>query len=243
MSNFFNFDRGATSNSRIWNYSDPNKDDYSLELIGTVVELSDPMATKFQSSEIDRWKDGNPKRNICITILTQDGQEKDWIFSPGSSRNPSQAMQACRNALMSAGINANSLEELGGMVIGIQTQAAPQGFKYGQGAPRPWVVQIGNAQKSQAYRGTKHIVDEVTEGKQQAPQQAQPVMQQQPQPMMQQPTQMQPMQQAQPVMQQAQPMQMQPQPMMQPMQMQPMQMQQQPQQGMPGAYADSDIPF
>lgn len=177
---FFSFDRGGSGAGNFWNYGNPEKDGYSPVLIGRLVELSDPPATKFNSSEVDRWDDGNPKRNIRMVILDGAGNEFIWDFNPGGKAKPSNAMQACANALAEANIKATGLEDMLGMVISISTQEPPQGFKYGSGAPRPWMVAIVDATKGE-HRGTKHIVDSATEGGQPQPQ-AQPQVQQQPVP-------------------------------------------------------------
>ena len=166
---FFSFDRGgANGDGNFWNYGNPEKDNYSPMLVGRLVELSDPCATKYMSQEIDRWDDGNPKRNIRMAILDGAGNEFLWDFNPGSKSKPSMAMLACANALVAAGIKAPGLEDMLGMVISIQTQEPPQGFKYGAGAPRPWQVQIMDANVGE-HRGTKHIPDPRTEGAQAAP--------------------------------------------------------------------------
>lgn len=162
---FFDFDRGSNNNGNFWNYGNPEKDGYSPMLMGRLVELSDPMATKFKSNEIDRWDDGNPKRNIRMAIVDSAGNEFLWDFGPGSKSKPSNAMTACANALAAANIQAKGLEDMLGMVISIQTQEPPQGFSYGAGAPRPWQVQIVDPNKGE-HRGTKHIPDPLTEGAQ-----------------------------------------------------------------------------
>jgi hypothetical protein len=162
---FFSFDRSGSGNGgNFWNYNKPEKEDYSPILMGRVVELSDPPKTKFQSQEIERWDDGNPKRNIRMTILDGAGNEFVWDFGPGGRNRPSNAMLACANALIAAGINgASGLEEMLGMTISIQTQEPPAGFSYGANAPRPWQVTIMDKNKGE-HRGTKHIKDPVTEG-------------------------------------------------------------------------------
>ena len=164
---FFDFDRGSNNNNgNFWNYGNPEKDNYSPVLMGRLVELSDPMATKFRSNEIDRWDDGNPKRNIRMAIVDAAGNEFLWDFNPGGKAHPSNAMAACAAALAAANIqDAKGLEDMLGMVISIQTQEPPQGFKYGSGAPRPWQVAIVDPNKGE-HRGTKHIPDPVTEGAQ-----------------------------------------------------------------------------
>lgn len=156
---FFSFNRSNTNtDGNFWNYGNPEKDNYSPVLIGRLVELADPPATKFRSNEIDRWDDGNCKRNIRMTIVDGAGNEFLWDFGPGSKRNPSRALQACAAALAEANIQGNGLEDLLGMVISIQTQEPPQGFSYGAGSPRPWEVHIQDRNKGEN-RGTKHIPD------------------------------------------------------------------------------------
>lgn len=156
---FFSFNRSNTNaDGNFWNYNHPEKDNYSPVLMGRLVELADPPATKFQSSEIDRWDDGNCKRNIRMTIQDGAGNEFLWDFGPGSKKNPSRALTACAAALQAAGIQANGLEDMLGMVISISTQEPPQGFQYGAGSPRPWTVQIMDANVGE-HRGTKHIPD------------------------------------------------------------------------------------
>lgn len=182
---FFSFNRNNTSAAgNFWNYGSPEKDGYSPTLIGRLVELSDPCATKFQSNEIDRWDDGNAKRNIRMAIVDGAGNEFLWDFGPGSKKNPSRALQACAAAMAEANIQATGLEDMLGMVISIQTQEPPQGFKYGSGAPRPWEVHIVDPTKGE-HRGTKHIPDPREEAAQAAPK---PMVQQAPAPM---PTQLQ----------------------------------------------------
>ena len=156
---FFSFNRNNTSAAgNFWNYNKPEKDNYSPMLIGRLVELSDPPATKFKSTEIDRWDDGNCKRNIRMTIVDGAGNEFLWDFGPGSKRNPSRALQACAAAMAEANLQGNGLEDMLGMVLCIQTQEPPQGFSYGAGSPRPWEVHIQDANKGEN-RGTKHIPD------------------------------------------------------------------------------------
>lgn len=186
------FENRGSMTGKNWNYSDPNKDNYYLQLQGTVVEIKEVPATKFNSNEIDRWPDGNPKLNICLTIQGQSGRELDWVFSPGGTQKPTPAMAACRAALQAAGEPAQSVAELGGKTITVATQAPPEGFTYGQGNPRPWAVQINGA-GTVPFRGVHEYTGEA---QQQAQPQPQPQVQPQPQP--------QPQAQVQPQPQQAQ---------------------------------------
>ena len=169
--------RGGSGNG--WNYAHPDQEGFMLQIQGTVVEIKEVPATKFNSNEIDRWPDGNPKLNICLTIQGQSGRELDWTFSPGGTQKPTTAMAACRAALQAAGEPAESVAELGGKTIQVTTQAPPQGFNYGQGNPRPWAVQIMGP-GTVPFRGVKEYTGEQVQTQQ--PTQPQPQPQPQPAP-------------------------------------------------------------
>ena len=143
MSVLYFENRGGSSNK--WNYSDSSKEGFMTQIQGTVVEVKEVAATKFNSNEIDRWPDGHAKINVCLVIQGQSGKELEWVFSPGSVVKPTPAMQACRTALQAAGYPAVSVAELGGMTVNISTVQPPEGFSYGVGNPRPWTVQIVGA--------------------------------------------------------------------------------------------------
>lgn len=166
--------RGGNGNGNGWNYAHPDKENFMTTIKGTVVEVKEVPKTKFNSTEIDRWDDGKAKLNICLTIQGQSGRELDWVFGPGGITKPTTAMAACRAALQAAGKPAESVAELGGLMIQVSTQQPPEGFSYGQGSPRPWSVQVlgpGNV----PFRG----VTEYTEEQVQTQQQPQPQLQQQ----------------------------------------------------------------
>lgn len=165
--------RSGGGNGNAWNYSDRNKDGFMLQIQGTVVEIKEVPATKYNSNVIDRWDDGNPKLNICLVIQGQSGRELEWVFGPGGIQKPTPAMAACRAALQAAGMPAETVAELGGKFIQVATQEPPQGFSYGSGSPRPWSVQIlGEGQVP--FRGVKEYTGEQAQPQQQMQPQAQP---------------------------------------------------------------------
>jgi hypothetical protein len=123
-----------------WNYSDPDKPGFSTTLKGTVVEISNPQALDYNTREPRFWPDGNPVRNLRLTILTADGTEKNWVFAPKS-----KSWEACLCALDPNGdrVDRISLEELLGKSIVISTKDGAYNAK----RPRPWQVDImGNGQ-------------------------------------------------------------------------------------------------
>lgn len=128
------FDLKGSSGGSGWNYSDPQKPGYSDSLTGTVVEISNPQSINYVTKQPETWPDGNPKRNLRVAILTQDGEEKGWTFSPRSL-----AAKACADALDPGDVRANvQITELLGKNITVFTPAGV----YNQAHPRNWRVTI-----------------------------------------------------------------------------------------------------
>ena len=177
------FEGGGSGNT--WNFSRPENDNYSLMLQGDVVEVSEVQSINFGTKKPEFWDDGNPRLNICITVLTQAGEEINWIFGPGGrGEKASVPMKALRGALEAAGKPGMSVAEIGGLNITVATQAPPQGFNYGQGNPRPFAVQI-NGMGNAPFRGVKTFKQQQQQPQQPKPQPS-PMQMQQPQPMQQQ---------------------------------------------------------
>ena len=164
------FNGGGSGN--FWNYHDKNKEGFSTVITGDVVEIQTPQKRNFVTKQPETWPDGNPKLNIRLILAGQDGSELAWEFSPGGSQNPTNAMRAVQNALLSAGLPGNSVTEIGGLNITIGTQEGA----YSQQNPRPWSIQV-NAQGSHQYRG---VVKNQPQQAQQAPVQQAPVQPVQP---------------------------------------------------------------
>jgi hypothetical protein len=191
-------DYSGQSNSSSWNYTDPQKPNFKESIVGTVIEMQEVQSSNYYTKVPEFWPNGNPKLQAKIVFLEDTGGEVAWYISPKSS-----ASIAVLNALTAFGITNPKLSDMIGKRIQVSTQSPPPGFAYGQGAPRPWTVQVVGEDTVTPVRGIK-LFDQLA---QQQPQQA-PVP---PQPQVQQ-TQVQvPVQQVAPV-QQAQ---MQPQPIQQ----------------------------
>lgn len=126
--------QGGSGN--FWNYSDQSKENYHESITGLVVEVSNPVAHKFGTNEVDKFEDGNVKRNFCMTIRGQSGQELQWIFRPGRT---SAAVQAIIAALdpQNTGKQVN-IGELCGKVVTVSTKAGA----YNAMKPRPWKVEL-----------------------------------------------------------------------------------------------------
>lgn len=230
-----------------WNYSRPDKDGYSLQLIGTVVSFQEIQAHKYNQSNPsqpgapDFWDDGNPKMNIRMGLATETGELKAFVFTPAGKqaregRKPSIHMDLFY-------LSGGNITNLIGKTIVLSTQEPPQGWKWGVGNPRPWHVELIeagpfelSAPLPEEFKVPRLLADSAVSGgqivspqpqqQQQWQQQAQPQQQWQPQRQPQPRQQWQP-QASQPVPQQQwnpQPQQWQPQ--AQPMQPQPVPQQQ-----------------
>lgn len=219
-----------------WNYSKPDKPEYTPQLIGTVAAIQEVQKRQYnpngQPGQPEFWPDGNPKMNIRIALVTPEGELKTFTFQPASK----QARQGLKRSVHMDLFHLTGdtdMMNLIGQTICIQTQPG----NYGQGNPRPWYVsfveggpyQLPNGLPPE-FKAQRVLANESASGGQVTP--PQPPMQQQQyrQPPMQQPRPVQP-----PMQQQYYQQQMYPQAQQQ--QYQPaMQYQQPVQQQMPMAY-------
>ena len=83
---------GATSYN--WNYSKPDRDGFSLELIGTVVSVQEVQARHYnpgsnQPGAPRFWPDGNPVFNMRVGFAVPDGSLKTITFMRGGSKRKS----------------------------------------------------------------------------------------------------------------------------------------------------------
>lgn len=138
------FNGGGSGNS--WNYHSPDKDGYSLVLDGQVVGIDTPIAHNFsqdgKQGSPKFWDDGNPVRNIKLTIADAQGNCFDWTFSI-SKKRPTSAFNQVMQAILAVDPNATSIADCMGRHITVTTQQPPQGFGYSAANPRPWSVSIG----------------------------------------------------------------------------------------------------
>lgn len=158
---FMSVDGGTGNGSAgsFWNFSNKEKDNYAISIKGVVREIQLVPKTKFGTREIDRYDDGNPKRNLRLYV-DDEGEETIWEFSPGGrdKRNSggedkrSEALKALVNALLTVDKNAKDIEECLGMFIEVSTEEPPGNFTYSKGNPRPWHVKLDNTVMSE-HRG------------------------------------------------------------------------------------------
>ena len=134
---------GGASNHG-WNYSKPDKPDYSTQLIGTVVAIQEVQKMGFtttgQPGAPEFWPDGNPKMNIRIALATMDGELKTFTFQPASKQARMGQKKSVHMDLFALTGNTDMMNLIG-KTICIQTQEG----RYGQGNPRPWFVSLVDA--------------------------------------------------------------------------------------------------
>ena len=77
-------DLAGTRNSDSWNYSKQDQPGYSETLVGTVLALQEMQKRDFTlNGQLGRpsvWPDGNPVFNIRMTLATQSGDIKTFVF-------------------------------------------------------------------------------------------------------------------------------------------------------------------
>jgi len=134
---------GGASNHG-WNYSKPDKEGYSTQLVGTVVAIQEVQKMGFtmngQPGAPEFWPDGNPKMNIRLALATEQGELKTFTFQPaGKQARMGQKKSVHMDLFHLTG--DTDMMNLIGKTICIQTQEG----RYGQGNPRPWFVSLVEA--------------------------------------------------------------------------------------------------
>ena len=131
-------------NSYGWNYSKPDKPDYSTQLVGTVLAIQEVQKRGFtmtgQPGAPQFWPDGNPMMNIRLALATQDGELRTFTFQPAGKKARMGEKRSVHMDLFALTGNTDMMN-LVGKTISIQTQEG----HYGQGNPRPWYVSLVEA--------------------------------------------------------------------------------------------------
>lgn len=137
--------KGTSSNN--WNYSDPDKDNYSEFIQGTVVQIDNPQSINFGTGKPEFWQDGNPKRNLRMTLLQADGTEVNWTFAPHAKSLARQAIVTGMDAYDAN--NDGNMKMLLGLAVTVWTQPGT----YNAQRPRPWNFRIDGPGDASAVRG------------------------------------------------------------------------------------------
>lgn len=172
-----------------WNHTKPDKEDYSLELWGTVVSIQETQARHFNPNGGPGaprfWDNGDPVFNIRMGFADPNGQLKSITFAEAGKaqregRKPSLHMQLF-------GLTKGNMMELIGKTLHLWTWPAhpKTGQVWGQGNPRLYGVEVVDnvhyelsAPLSDEYKVPKLLANDGASGGQPippAPQQMQPV--------------------------------------------------------------------
>ena len=129
-----------------WNYSNQQRDGFSLEICGTVVSLQEVQGREYNpnSNQPGRpacWPDGNPKMNIRMGMALQDGSLKSITFSKAGKKQISGEKPSLHMQLF--GLTNGNMDELIGKTVHLWTWPAhPQtGQMWGNGNPRLFGVE------------------------------------------------------------------------------------------------------
>ena len=131
---------GGASNYS-WNYSNPNKEGYSTQLVGTVIAIQEVQKRSYtmngQPGQPEFWPDGNPKMNIRLALATETGEIKTFTFQPAGKEARAGRKRSVHMDLFALTGNTD-MKKLIGQTIIIATQEG----RYGQNNPRPWKVDL-----------------------------------------------------------------------------------------------------
>lgn len=160
----------------LWNYSakvdkggNPRKD-YKESIEGTVVDMCEVQATKYQSTELDWWDDEQtqPKMDIEIALKQADGTDIAWHIKPGS-RTKYEKFKIARKGLVDAARKASGnpqtldITQLLGHKLRISTKEMVVDGKvipYGSGNARPWTVELLEGKDDSVVRFGKESIIE-----------------------------------------------------------------------------------
>jgi len=129
-----------------WNYSKPDQDGFSTTLIGTVVAIQETQAMNFgadgRPTTPKFWENSaQPVMNIRMVLCGPSGGFRTWTFVPASKSAKEGKKRSVHLDLFQLAGGRNMLDLIG-KTIKVSTVAAPAGFSYGLGNPRPWEVEL-----------------------------------------------------------------------------------------------------
>lgn len=127
-----------------WNCTNPEKPNFDLELVGTVVAIQEVQHRKWSANGPrvpEFWPDGNPKMDIRMAFALADGSLRTFTFSKAGNeqkarRKPSVHMQMWD-------VSGGNIEGLVGKTLHLQTWLANpnNGQAWGLGNPRLFLIE------------------------------------------------------------------------------------------------------
>lgn len=129
-----------------WNYSKQDREDFSLELWGTIVALQEVQAREFnpngnQPGRPAFWPDGNPKMNIRVGFATPDGSLKSITFMKAGKKQVSGEKPSLHMQLFH--LTKGNMMELMGKTVHLWTWPVNPNtnMAWGRGNPRLFGVE------------------------------------------------------------------------------------------------------
>lgn len=136
---------GGTANYS-WNYSNQEREGFSLEMTGTVVSLQEVQAREYnpnnnQPGRPAFWPDGNPKMNIRVGFATPEGQLKSITFMKAGKKQVSGEKPSLHMQLFN--LTRGNMMELMGKTVHLWTWPVNPNTNapWGQGNPRLFGVE------------------------------------------------------------------------------------------------------
>lgn len=135
---------GNTGTSLNWNYSNPQKENYNLAIMGTIIRIQEVQSHKWTPNgpgAPEFWDDGKPKMNIRVLFAQCDGSLVSWTFQKMTQKAINSGKQGA-HASLQALARQHNLPTLMGHTITVSTQEG----NWGQGNPRPFMVALSDDQ-------------------------------------------------------------------------------------------------
>lgn len=129
-----------------WNFTKPENDGYSEQLIGTIVSMQEVQAREYKPGggvgKPKFWDDGNPVMNIRIGFALPNGDFKTFTFAKAGKKQVSGEKPSVHVQLWDL-VNRGNFENLMGKTVQLTTWPAhpTTGQGWGQGNPRLFDVQ------------------------------------------------------------------------------------------------------
>lgn len=129
-----------------WNFTKPDKPEYSEQLVGTVVSMQEVQAREFKMNggvgKPRFWDDGNPIMNIRVGFALANGDFKTITFAKAGKKQVAGEKPSLHVQLWDI-VNRGNFEDLKGKTLQITTWPAnpTTGQTWGQGNPRLFDVQ------------------------------------------------------------------------------------------------------
>lgn len=132
-----------------WNYSNPNREGYSLELTGTIVTMQEVQAREYipgngVMGKPKYFNNGDPMMNVRIGFALEDGSFKTLTMTKASKAARAGLKPSLHWSLYL--LSGNNFDNLLGKTVHLVTYPAnPEtGEPWGQGNPRRFDVELIN---------------------------------------------------------------------------------------------------